>query len=184
MKVPFGQVKNLYLRPFIQEWKISSYPRLNPDCLKMFSLLKFALFFSTLALASVIPCGNQVVLDAVAVAPKFQVPSGFWQIYKQDTQRSTSLIADNGTATFAVSQDDKAANKLDLVATFTNIPNVAGPFQFQFFYSNPDAAGYISEGNTPIYVYTISGALPVRHNKPLPAPGIECKRRKAEVELT
>ena len=144
----------------------------------MFSFLEFALFFSTLVLASVVPCGNQVVLDAVAVAPRFLVPSGFWQIYKQDPQRSDTLVSFNGTATFSVSQADNAATKLDLIATFTNVPDIAGPFQIQFYYSNPDSAGYISEGNTQIYMYAITGALPVCHTKPLPARGIECKRRK------
>ena len=144
------------------------------------SLLKSALFFwvsSTLALASVIPCGNQV---AFAVAGGVIVPSGFWQIYQQDTQRSTNLFpsAPNGTATFAVSQGANAANQLDLIATFTNIPNGQGPYQIEFQYSNPARAGYRSDGNDVIDTFAITGALPVRHiSMSLSAHGIEGKRR-------
>ena len=146
----------------------------------MSSLLKSALFWrvSTLALASVIPCGSQVALEAVAGG--VVVPSGFWQIYQQDTQRSTNLfpLAPNGTATFAVSQGANAANQLDLIATFTNIPNGQGPYQIEFQYSNPARAGYGSNGNDVIDTFAITGALPVRHiSMPLSAPSIECKRK-------
>ena len=148
----------------------------------MSSILKSALFLgvSTLALASVIPCGSQVALEAVAFPGGIVVPSGFWQIYQQDTQRSTNLFpsAPNGTATFAVSQGDNAANKLDLIATFTNIPKGPGPYQIEFLYSNQDKANYGSGGNDVISTFAITGALPVRHiSVPLPAPGIECKSK-------
>ena len=149
----------------------------------MSSLLKSALFLgvSTLALASVIPCGSQVALDAVTVAGGVVVPSGFWQIYEQDTQRSTNLFpsAPNGTATFAVSQGANAANQLDLIATFTNIPSGQGPYQIEFLYSNPARAGYGSDGNDVIDTFAVTGALPVRHiSMPLPAPSVECKRKR------
>lgn len=148
----------------------------------MSSLLKSALFLgvSTLALASVIPGGSQVPLEAVAVAGGVVVPSGFWQIYQQDTQRSTNLfpLAPNGTATFTVSQGANAANQLDLIATFINIPKGQGPYQIEFLYSNPARAGYVSNGNDVIDTFATTGAIPVRHiSMPLPAPGIECKRR-------
>ena len=148
----------------------------------MSSLLKSALCLgvSTLALASVIPCGNQVPLEAVTVASGVAVPSGFWQIYQQDTQLSTNLFpsAPNGTAVFSVSQGASATNKFDLIATFTNIPNGPGPYTIEFFYSNPTGANYSFGGNTQINTFSTSGALPVCHiSMPLPAPSIESKRR-------
>lgn len=154
----------------------------------MSSLLQSALILgvSTLALASVIPCANQVALEAV-VAGGSVVPSGFWQIYQQDTQRSTNLFpnAPNGTATFAVSQGDGATNKLDLIATFTNIPKGQGPYTIKFIYSNPARAGYRSEGVDDIYTYAVTGALPVRQmSMSLPAPDIRRKGRDGRVGLT
>ncbi|KAL8785331.1 MAG: hypothetical protein Q9195_008675 [Heterodermia aff. obscurata] len=132
----------------------------------MSPLIKSSLFLgvSTLALSSVIPCGNQVALEAGAVAAGSVVPSGFWQIYQQDTQRSTNLFpsAPNGTATFAVSQGADATNQLDLIATFTNIPKGQGPYQIEFLYSNPARAGYSSGGNDVIGTFATTGALPTK----------------------
>ncbi|KAL8822588.1 MAG: hypothetical protein Q9191_006678 [Dirinaria sp. TL-2023a] len=133
----------------------------------MSSLLKSVLFLgvSTLALASFIPCGSQVALEAVAAAGGAVVPSGFWQIYQQDKQRSTNLFpsSPNGTALFFVSQGDNAANKFDLIVSFTNIPNGPGPYSIEFLYSNPARAGYGSDGNDVINTFAITGALPTNN---------------------
>ena len=129
----------------------------------MFSFVKSALLLggTSLAVASVIPCANQVSLEAVASG--IVVPSGFWQIFQQDQQRSTNLFpfAPNGSAQFAVSQGAGAANKLDLIASFTNIPSGQGPYQIEFLYSNPARAGYQSSGNDNINVFAVTGPLPV-----------------------
>lgn len=129
-------------------------------------LLKSALILgsSTLAIAGVLPCADQVSLEAVASG--VVVPSGFWQIYQQDTQRSTNLFpnAPNGSAEFAVSQGANAANQLDLIASFTNIPSGKGPYQIEFLYSNPARAGYGSGGNDVIDVFAVTGALPVGYS--------------------
>ncbi|KAG7005442.1 hypothetical protein G7Y79_00019g046220 [Physcia stellaris] len=127
-------------------------------------LLKSALILGgpALALASVLPCGDQVSLKALASG--VVVPSGFWQIYQQDTQRSTNLFpnAPNGSAEFAVSQGSSATNQLDLIASFTNIPSGQGPYQIEFMYSNPARAGYGSGGNDVIDMFAVTGTLPTK----------------------
>ena len=131
----------------------------------MSSLLKSFLLLGgfTPALTSVIPCDHQIHLEASTLASGDVVPSGFWQIYQQAPQSSTNLFptAPNGTASFFVSQGDNAANQLDLIATFTNIPKNQGPYQIEFLYSNPARAGYASDGNDVIDVFATTGALPV-----------------------
>lgn len=130
------------------------------------SLLKSALLLGShaLALARTIPCADQISLEAAASG--VVTPSGFWQIYQQDTGRSTNLFpfAPNGSAEFAVSQGANHANQLDLVASFTNIPcppTGQGPYQIEFLYSNPARAGYGFGGNNVIDAFAIKGALPV-----------------------
>ena len=138
----------------------------------MSPLLKSALLLgaSAFALGSVIPCHEQIFHDKqvffdTADSSGIVVPAGFWQIYQQDKLRSTNLFpqAPNGTATFAVSQGDNAANKLDLIASFTNVPAGHGPYQIEFLYSNPARAGYASGGNDVINAFAVTGDLPVRN---------------------
>ena len=132
-------------------------------------LSKYGLLLGSQALARSImhSCSDQVSLEATACS--IVNPSGFWQIYQQDQQRSTNLFpfAPNGSAEFAVSQGAKATNKLDLIVSFTNVPCPpagSGPYNIEFFYSTPAKAGYGGSGNQVIDTFAIKGALPVGHN--------------------
>ena len=134
----------------------------------MLPQLKAAIFLvgSALTAAFIIPCGHQETLEAVAGGTVY--PSGFWQISQQDKQSSINLypFAPNGTATFTVRQSANAANKLDLIASFDNIPcSNRGPATIQFIYNNPARAGF--SGNAPIEVFSVTGALPVCRSSPL-----------------
>lgn len=127
--------------------------------------IKFALLMgaASLALASVIPCGNQIILEAVG--GRFAGPSGLWQIYQNDTKQSTNLFpsAPNGDAVFTVSQGAGATKKLDLVASFTGLPAGQGPYQVEFQYS--PKGQYSSGGGTDqIEVFAITRPLPVCHS--------------------
>lgn len=136
----------------------------------MVSIFKAALLLwsTSLVLGSTIPCLHQFALEVAAGGSV--APSGFWQIYQQDKQRSTNLypLAPNGTAQFFVSQGANAQNKLDLIASFTGFPSGQGPYQIEFLYVNPARAGYGSEGNDVINVFAVTGPLPV--SQPFTSP--------------
>ena len=139
------------------------------------SLFKYGFLLGSQALARSIMHScleDQVSLETTACSTV--APSGFWQIYQQDQQRSTNLfpLTPNGSAEFFVSQGPKATNKLDLIVSFTNVPCPpagSGPYQIEFQYSNPARAGYGASGNQLIDMFAIKGALPVCILDNLPA---------------
>lgn len=135
----------------------------------MFCSLPLTLLLAshTLALAITVETPSSDLESRAAPKCSIVNPSGFWQIYSQDQQRSTDQFITNpqgADAEFAVSQDDGKANKLDLIASFTNVPCPpagVGPYQIQFLYSNSARTGYDSGGNDVIDMFAITGALPV-----------------------
>ena len=133
--------------------------------------LRSALLLATpaIALASVFPPPHPGTLEVRDCGTEI-FPSGFWQIYQEDGDRSTNLFpfAPNGSADFIVSRGNDDTYQHDLIASFDNVPCPpagVGPYSIEFVYTNPTAAQYSFSGNTVIDMFAVDGPLPVSSSR-------------------